>query len=191
MKKVLVINANPKGQSLCQSLADQYTHIASSEHEVRQVNISEMSFEMSLDQGYDTVATLEPDLLHFQQSVTWAEHIVIVAPVWWGTIPAKFKGAIDRVFLPNFAFKYVTGKAYPKKLLSGRSSELIITMDTPPLYYKYVKGNAIYKQLKMSILDFSGIKNRSTTYFGPVISSTDDKRKQWIDKVAKLASQIK
>jgi len=191
MKKVLVINANPKSESLCQSLADKYTQIASSEHDVKQVNVSEMNFEMSLDQGYDTVATLEPDLVYFQQSITWAEHIVIIAPVWWGTVPAKFKGVIDRVFLPNFAFKYVTGNAFPKKLLSGRSSELIITMDTPPFYYKFFKGNAIYKQLKMSILDFSGIKNRSTTYFGPVIGSTDDKRKKWIDKVAKLARQIK
>ncbi|MEF1337492.1 NAD(P)H-dependent oxidoreductase, partial [Vibrio rotiferianus] len=69
----------------------------------------------------------EPDLLRFQELVLWAEHIVIITPVWWGTVPAKFKGIVDRVFLPNFAFKYTEGNMFPEKLLSGRSSELFIT----------------------------------------------------------------
>lgn len=191
MKKVLVINANPKSSSFCKSLADIYAISASSEHEVKQVNIGQMDFEISLEQGYDSVAVLEPDLERFQELVLWSEHIVIISPVWWGTLPAKFKGLIDRVFLPDFAFKYSEGKAFPEKLLSGRSSELIITLDTPPFMYKYLQGNAIYKQLKVSILDFSGIKNRSSTYFGPILGSSVHKRKHWLEKVSRLASHIK
>jgi len=190
MKKVLVINANPKSQSFCESLANHYASTAALKHEVKQVHVSEMNFAISLDQGYESLASLEPDLLHFQELVLWSEHIVIVTPVWWGTLPAKFKGLIDRVFLPNFAFKYVEGKAFPEKLLLGRSSELYITLDTPPFWYKYVKGNAIYKQVKTSILDFSGIKNRSAIYFGPVISSNVKTRQGWLDKVSQLAAKL-
>lgn len=190
MRKVLVINANPKSQSFCESLANHYASVAALKHEVKQVHVSEMNFEISLDKGYESLSSLEPDLLHFQELVLWSEHIVIVTPVWWGTLPAKFKGLIDRVFLPNFAFKYAEGKAFPEKLLLGRSSELYITLDTPPFWYKYVKGNAIYKQVKTSILDFSGIRNRSAIYFGPVISSNVEKRQRWLDKVSKLASQL-
>ncbi|RQW63700.1 NAD(P)H-dependent oxidoreductase [Vibrio viridaestus] len=189
MKNVLVINANPKANSLCKSLAEQYISVAMEQNHVEQINIGDMDFQISLDEGYDRIIDLESDLVDFQEKITWSEHIVIVSPVWWGTIPAKFKGAIDRTFLPGFAFKYTAGKAIPEKLLKGRTSELIITMDSPPFWYKYVMGNAIDKQLKNSILEFSGIKNVASTYFGPVINSSIDNRQSWLNKVAKLAAK--
>ncbi|CAG9296476.1 NAD(P)H-dependent oxidoreductase [Celerinatantimonas diazotrophica] len=191
MKKVLVINANPKANSLCQSLADQYALVAADNHSVEQINIGDLHFEISLNEGYDKVTDLEPDLVDFQKKILDSEHIVIVSPVWWGTIPAKLKGAIDRAFLPGFSFKYVTGKTMQEKLLKGRTSELIITMDSPPFWYKYIQGNAIYKQLKQAILDFSGIKNISSTYFGPVIHSDRHKRQAWLKKVAELARRVR
>lgn len=190
MKKVLVINANPKQESLCQSLAEHYASIAGEKHDIKQLNIADMSFDMDLQQGYDKVMPLEEDLKGFQQLVTWAEHIVIVSPVWWGTVPAKFKGIIDRTFLPGFAFKYNEGKSVPEKLLSGRTSELIFTLDTPPFWYKLVQGNPIYKQLKRTILSFSGIKNQSSTYFGPVLNASEDRRKTWFDSVSKQAAKL-
>ena len=113
-----------------------------------------------------------------------------MSPVWWGNIPAKFKGAIDRTFLPGFAFKYIDGKKGLKKLLTGRTSELIFTLDTPPFWYKYMQGNLIYKQLKNAILGFTGIKNISSTYFGPVLHSNEITREKWMIKVQKLASDI-
>ncbi|MCQ1057969.1 NAD(P)H-dependent oxidoreductase [Photobacterium sp. DNB23_23_1] len=190
MKKVLVINANPKQESLCQSLAEHYASIAGKKHDIKQVNLADMSFEMDLQQGYDKETPLEDDLKGFQQHVTWAEHIVIVSPVWWGTIPAKFKGVIDRTFLPGFAFKYQEGKSIPQKLLSGRTSELIITLDTPPFWYKYVQGNPIYKQLKHTILSFTGIKNQTSIYLGPVLTATEQRRQSWFDKISKRAAQL-
>ncbi|TDR75735.1 NAD(P)H-dependent oxidoreductase [Photobacterium lutimaris] len=190
MKKVLVINANPKQESLCLSLAEHYASIAGKKHQIKQVNLADMSFEMDLQQGYDKETPLEDDLKDFQQHVTWAEHIVIVSPVWWGTVPAKFKGVIDRTFLPGFAFKYQEGKAMPQKLLSGRTSELIITLDTPPFWYRYVQGNPIYKQLKSAILSFTGIKNQTSTYLGPVLNASEQRRQSWFDVISKRAAQL-
>lgn len=191
MKKVLVINANPKSTSMCKSIAEHYEAIASDKHQVEKINIGDMNFEVSLNEGYDKTSSLEPDLLSFQKMIQWSEHIVIISPVWWGTVPAKFKGVIDRTFLPNFAFKYVDGASIPEKLLKGRTSELIITLDSPSFWYKCIKGNAIYKQLKNSILDFSGIKNISSTYFGSVINSSSSDREAWLGKVTILANKIK
>lgn len=191
MTKVLVINANPKASSLCQALADQYAAVVASKHHVEQINIGNLDFEISLDGGYDRVMPLEPDLVDFQQKILWAEHLVIVSPVWWGTIPAKFKGVLDRTFLPGFAFQYVEGKSTPEKLLKGRTSELIITLDSPPFWYRYIKGDVIYKQLKHAVLAFTGIKNTASTYFGPVISADPNKRQAWLKKVAQLANHIR
>ncbi len=131
MKRILVINANPKSMSLCKSLAEQYAAVAIKKHDVKQVHIGDLNFAINLAEGYDEMIELEPCLADLQKKILWAEHIVIVSPVWWGTMPAKFKGAIDRVFLPGFSFKYVEGKSIPQKLLKGRTSELLVTLDTP------------------------------------------------------------
>ena len=117
MKNVLVINANPKTDSLTKSLADKYSETVGSKHDVKAIHVGDLDFELDLREGYDKIQELEPDLVHAQELISWADHIVILSPVWWGTVPAKFKGLIDRVFLPGFAFKYEEGEALPKKLL--------------------------------------------------------------------------
>ena len=48
--------------------------------------------------------------------------MVIFTPIWWGALPAKLKGLIDRTFLPGFAFQYEEGKLMPKQLLKGRTA---------------------------------------------------------------------
>lgn len=190
MKKIVVINANPKSDSLCKSIAQHYSRVAGIKHELKHIDIADMNFELNLHQGYEKILPLEPDLLHFQQMIQWCDHVVIISPVWWGNIPAKFKGVIDRTFLPGFAFKYKNTQGGVEKLLAGRTSELIFTLDSPPFWYKYVQGNLIYKQLKSAVLGFSGIKNVSSTYFGPVLSSTEERRGKWLRKVQRLASNI-
>jgi putative NADPH-quinone reductase len=42
--------------------------------------------------------------------------------------------------------------------------------------------------LKRTILDFAGIKNVSANYFGPVINSTEQQRKKWLQKVEVIAA---
>ncbi|NVK73727.1 MAG: NAD(P)H-dependent oxidoreductase [Oceanospirillaceae bacterium] len=191
MKKVLVINANPKSNSFCKSLADQYCASLPGHYVSKIIHLGLLDFDSNLQEGYDQIQPLEPDLVDFQESVKWAEHIVIISPVWWGGLPAKFKGIIDRTFLPGFAFKYINDKSTPKQLLEGRTSELIITLDTPVFWYKYANGNPIYKELKRCMLGFSGIKNTSATYFAPIISSTREQREKWLNQVSKIAKKLK
>ena len=60
-------------------------------------------------------------------------------------------------------------------------------MDTPPFWYKWMQGNVIYHQLKETILSFSGIKNVSKQYFGPVISASEKQVDKWFIQTEKLA----
>lgn len=181
-KRVLVIDANPKSGSFCAALATTYQQ--SSESEVQVVSLSAMHFDPNLSHGYDQLQPLEPDLVSFQAQVEWAEHIVLVIPVWWGGLPAKFKGLIDRTFLPGFAFQYHPNKTIPEKLLTGRTAQLILTLDTPPWYYRIFQGAPATKQLKHTILGFCGIKLTATKYIGPIISSSQEQRTSWLNKLA-------
>lgn len=187
MEKVLVINANPKSRSFCKLMAEHYAATASAKRQVTLVHLSELQFQADLSQGYDEKQQLEPDLVLFQQQLQWAEHIVLICPVWWGGMPAKLKGLFDRVLLPGFAFVYQPGKAIPDQLLRGRTCELLLTLDTPVFWYKWWQGNPLYFQLTRTILGFVGIKNQASHYFGPVLTADAAKRQRWLDKVQRLA----
>lgn len=185
-KRVLVLAANPKKDSFVSFLAETYANSAEKNHEVQLLNISDMEFNIDLSDGYATESYLEDQLKSFQASVEWCEHLVILTPLWWGSLPAKLKGLIDRTFLPGFAFQYEKGKSIPKKLLHGKTARIVVTMDTPPWYYSLIQGAPAIKQLKGTTLEFVGFHSVKSKMIGPIISSTEESRIKWVNEVSKL-----
>ncbi|MHA2937060.1 NAD(P)H-dependent oxidoreductase [Vibrio sp. RC27] len=185
-KRVLVLDANPKQDSFISALAEAYAKSAEKNHDVQLLKISDMEFNMNLLGGYDEESSMEDSLKSFQTSLEWCEHLVIFTPIWWGTLPAKLKGLIDRTFLPDFAFQYEKGKSFPKKLLKGKTARIVMTMDTPPWYYYLIQRAPAIKQLKALTLEFVGFRPVKSKMIGPIISSTKESRKKWINDVSKL-----
>ena len=188
---VLVIAGHPAKDSLCINLAKAYVQSATGAgHNVEFINLADLNFNPNLQSGFAKDAPLEVDLQKAQESIRKASHLVFVYPNWWGTMPALLKAFIDRVFLPGFAFQYIPGAMMPKKLLTGKSAHLIVTMDTPPWIYRYLLGNPGGKVMSKLILGFCGIDVSQTLYLGPVRNSEEKTRKDWIEKVTLLAKKI-
>jgi NAD(P)H dehydrogenase (quinone) len=192
MKKILIINGHPDKESFCHSLAESYKKGADlAGATCKLVNLIDLDFNPILTYGYRKVSELEPDLLEMQQEILAANHLVFVYPNWWATLPALLKGFIDRVFLPNFAFKYHEKGPFWDKLLKGKSARMIVTMDTPKWYYWLVNRNAGHNAMKIGILEFCGIKPVKITAFAPIKSSDENKRKQWLKEVETLGGNQK
>jgi len=104
-------------------------------------------------------------------------------------MPALMKGFFDRVFLPGFAFKYRENSALWDKLLTGRTAHLMVTMDTPPWYYRWIYHKPGHNEMKRTILGFCGIKTTKLTEFGPVKGSSPQKREKWIAMAKELGSK--
>ena len=103
--KILIINGHPDQESFNFALSKAYISGAKSNNaEVQVINIRELDFNPNLQYGYRKRTELEPDLLDAQEKIKWADHLVWIYPVWWGSLPAIMKGFIDRTFLPGFAF---------------------------------------------------------------------------------------
>jgi len=175
-KKILILNGNPKSSSYNQHLADVYEIEAREHFEIKRFNLSNMAFNPSLDNGYDSVQDLEPSLAQFQTAIVWADHIVIFLPIWWGGIPAKLKGLFDRAFIPGFAFKYEGDEPLP--LLKGKTSRLVVTMDAPANYAPEQAAPTI-TQLDHFTLQFCGIEKAKVNLLGSIISSDSDPKRQW------------
>lgn len=180
-KRVLVILGHPSDSSLCAALADACAAGAEAAgHEVRRIAVGRLHFDPLLRNGYATEQVLESDLIDAQQAVAWAQHIVWVYPIWWGAMPAVLKGFVDRTWLPGFAFRFQPGKLMADPLLAGRSAQLLVTMDTPPWYYRWVYRMPGHQQMKRTILEFCGIRPVTVTSFGPVRSADAARRRQWL-----------
>lgn len=182
-KRILVVLGHPDNDSFCGAIADSYIDGAKAAgNEVQLISVGDLAFDPVLHKGYTAIQELEPDLVAGQAVITWAQHIVFVYPIWWGAMPALLKGFIDRVFLPGFAFKYREGSLFWDRLLSGRSAHLLVTMDTPPWYFRWVYRMPGHNQMKRTILEFSGIKPVAISSFGPIKDSSQEKREKWLAK---------
>lgn len=188
--KILIINGHPDKESYNHALAASYKKGAiASAAEVQEVNICELSFNPNLEFGYRKRTELEPDLIKAQESIKWADHIVWVYPVWWGSVPAIMKGFLDRVLLPGFAFKKREGSVWWDKFLTGKTSRIICTMDQPTWYYRWLNGKPSHTAMKKLTMNFIGIKKVRITSIGPLRLSKDDFRSKWLHKVEKLGAQ--
>ena len=148
------------------ALASEYERGAGEAgYEVRRMNIGDMAFDPILHLGYKQIQELEPDLVAFQENVRWCQHLVILYPSWWSTMPAILKGLVDRVWLPGFAFKFTPGGKMWQKLLKGRSASMIITSDTAPLIQRLVFGDTT-DELRRGILWFAGFSPVRVHKFG-------------------------
>lgn len=187
MKNILIINGHPDKESFNSQLAETYRSAASkSGAKIEQINISELNFNPNLSFGYRKRTELEPDLIKSQEKILWADHLVWVYPVWWGSFPAIMKGFIDRVFLPGFAFQKEEKSILWKKLLINKTARVISTMDQPSWFYRFFYKQPSHNSLKKTILEFCGISPVKITSFGPVKNSTEKQKTEWLKKTEKL-----
>ena len=189
MKNVLFILGHPTTGSLCDALLKAYGKgAAENDIQVRWLRIGELDFNPNLLHGYHRKEELvmEPDLLRAQEDIRWADHVVMVYPTWWGSMPAITKGFIDRVLMPGFAFNYVEGDPFPEKLLKGKSIRLMVTMDSPKFWFHIVYSAAQYTIMRKQIFGFVGFDPVRFTTFGAVRTTTSAQREKWLQKAEDL-----
>jgi len=187
MKKVLVVLGHPSSDSFNNALAEKYAEGArAAGKEVRLIKLGELNFDPVLRSGFKQQQALEPDLLQAQESIKWADHLVFVFPMWWGTLPALLKGFIDRTLLPGFAFKYRPNSPWWDKFLTGRSARIITTMDSPAFYNWLIYRSANIRGLKTATLEYCGVRPVKVTSFDRLRFADEARRGKMLEKTYSL-----
>ena len=181
--RTLIILGHPDKKSLCAGLADNYEKGArETGGDVARININDLSFNPNLKNGYRVIQPLEADLVEAQRLIKWANHIVIVFPVWWGSVPALLKGFLDRILLPGFAFKYRENSPAWDKLLSGKKARLIVTSDAPVWWLYLTYFHPAVNMMKKAVLEFCGISPVTVMSFGSIKNASEKKREAMLYK---------
>lgn len=190
-KRIFIWVAHPRNGSFNAALADSYQAGAEAGGaEVRRMDLADMDFDAKFD-GYADAPALEPDLVAWQRAVEWADHVLIVHPIWWGTLPARAKAMLDRALTGGFAYRYLPGPGVKwDKLLAGRSGDALITADAPTWMDTLFYLGSWRRMLRKQIYDFCGIKPRRIVQIGSIKLSDAQRRQRWLDKARAMGASI-
>jgi NAD(P)H dehydrogenase (quinone) len=186
--KIFILLGHTDPATLSGAIVERYEQQAQAAgHTVRRQNIGEMHFDPILHDGYKKIQALEPDLVTFCDNVHWADHLVIVYPTWWCSMPALLKGLFDRAWLPHSAFSFADHGLTWQKMLSGRTARIITSANTNPWVLRFMYGSPTIV-LELAIMRFAGIRARSTL-FGPSERASAATKERWLRKVDRFAKK--
>jgi NAD(P)H dehydrogenase (quinone) len=181
MAKIVVIVGHSKAGSFCQALGDAYVRGAlAGGHEAEHFETATLAFDPILREGYERAQPLEPDLERARAAMLAADHLVIIFPLWLGTMPAILKGFLERVLQPDLV-EGAKQKQFPK-LFKGKSAHVIVTMGMPGFVYRWWYGAHALKVLKRNILSFLGAGPVRSTVHGYVEGVGVEGRQRWLDE---------
>ena len=125
-KRILIIDGHPDSgeERYVHALARAYRQGAESAgHEVRTIVVGALDFPM-LRTSEEFRSQAPPAVIHeCQQNLAWADHWLILYPLWLGSMPAALKAFFEQALRPGFAFAAATTKGrLPRKLLRGKSA---------------------------------------------------------------------
>lgn len=187
--KYAIINGHPDPKSghLVAALADRYAEAAAAAgHEVRRIDVARMEFALLRDPQEFIGGTPPPAIRDAQADIAWANHLAIFYPLWMGDVPALFKAFMEQTFRPGFAADFGSKGGFPKKLLTGKTARIVVTMGMPAFAYRTMFGSHTLKGLAL-MMQMCGIEPVRETLIGGVGGASERSRRRWLQQMASIA----
>lgn len=190
MTRILAIDGHPDSddEHFVHAAAQSYMEGArNAGHDVRSVRVANLDFPLLRDRKDWESGAPRPDIINAQTDLAWAEHIVILYPLWLGCMPALLKGFLEQVLRPGVAVPRDRASPFGKKPLSGRSARVVVTMGMPGFFYRWFYGAHGVKLLKRNILQFCGVGPVKTSTIG-MIEGEAAAREKWLRRLAAMGA---
>lgn len=185
--RIVIIQGHPDPQDhhFAHALARAYeSGAAVAGRDVRTIVVAHLAFP-TLTCAADLQKTPPQSIREAQDAIGWANHLVIVFPLWLGTLPAVLKGFLEQVLRPGFATSRMEPGTRWKKGLTGRSARVIVTMGMPAPVFRWFYGADGVRVVERGILGLCGIRPVRRSLIGSVGRSAS-RRAQWLRTVHDL-----
>lgn len=181
MKNLIVI-AHPDKQSFCYNgiYKTLLNTLQDNKEDVEVIDLYEDKFNVFRDEEKTNL---------YKEMITRTNRIYFISPVWWFRTTPLLESFFDQVFTPGFAYKFIPvtkSLGLPKPLLKEKKVTTYLTHGAPafPVLTLYV--NSVKLRLVMGVYSFVfGWFKTKTRQFWSVPFVTDQKRKQYLEKVKK------
>ncbi|MEW5421426.1 NAD(P)H-dependent oxidoreductase [Amorphus sp. 3PC139-8] len=183
---------DPNPDHLCQVLADAYCEGArGAGHEVAVIDVAKLDFPiLRCPAAFDNDPVPEV-LVPAKEALLAADHLVVVFPLWLGTLPALTKGFFEQVLHRSDMFEDTNGRGWPKGRLAGKSARIVATMGMPAAVFRWWYFGHGVRAFERSVLGVVGVKPIRETLFGGVETVDDARRTQWLDTMRKLGAEAR
>lgn len=188
-KHIVIIQGHPDAavRHYGHALADEYAKGAEDGgHEVRRIEVARLDFPLLRTKDEFEKGLPPESIKQAQEAIGWADHLVILYPLWLGSMPALLKAFFEQVFRPGFAFQYQESGGMAKKLLTGKSARIVVTMGMPAFAYRWFFFAHSLKNLERNILGFSGIGPIKASLIGSIEGMNENQRAAWLDEMRGL-----
>lgn len=179
---ILVGHPDPAPERFCRALASAYADgAAQAGHDVRRVDIGALDAPLLISQA-DFERSPPPEAIRqVQEDILWADHLVIVFPLWLGGVPAKFKAVLEQVFGGGFGFE-VGPRGWSSKL-KGRTARMVVTMGMPGAIFRVVFGAHGLKAVTRGVLMLAGVTPARASIVGGVEAIGPAGRARWLARM--------
>lgn len=187
---ITVIDGHPDRDQrhYCHALADAYaTGAQLAGHVVYRINVHELDLPFLHSREEWESGQLSPVVRECQTKIGAAGHVVIIYPLWLGSMPAMLKAFFEQIFRPGFAIQQTQRSGWPG-LLKGKSARIVVTMGMPSWLYRWFFFAHSLRSLERNILRFSGFKKIRENLIGGVEDSPQ-KRERWLKKMGELGQR--
>lgn len=190
MSRILILDGHPDPAAghFLRAAADAYAQgAAASRHEVRRIMLAAIDFPLIRSEAQWKDSPAPADIAGAQRDMHWAEHLVVLYPLWLGDVPALLKGFLEQVFRPEFAFRYAEN-GFPEKLLTGKSARIVVSMGMPaPLYRLIYRAHSV-RSLKRNVLSFVGFDPVRLSLIGSIAGKARH-RERWLNRLRMLGER--
>ena len=193
--KTLIVYYHPHEGSFCSAIRDAVqSGLHTGNHECKTIDLGKDEFDPVMREkdleafvlaGRDSeseLAEVDPIVLRYMKKLRWAEHLVMIFPIWWMTMPAMTKGFVDKVIFPGIVYKMEGGKLV-SMLSSLKQVTIITTMNTPSDVYKNMFNNSLEGSLIKGTFNQIGIHDIRWVSLNMVKQVGDEKRWLWLDEI--------
>jgi len=191
-RRILIVDGHPDSaagrfvHALCRAYHDG---AELGGHEIRSVIVSELQFALLRSNDEFRSRQIPSAIRECQESLLWADHLVLIYPLWLGDMPALLKGFLEQLLRPEFAFSAAPLSAAVRKPLAGKSARVIVTMGMPAAVYRVYFGSHSLKALRRNVLHFCGIRPVRSSVIGGVESMGQVRRGVWLALVQELGKR--
>ena len=186
---VVLAHPDPSADRLCRALAEAYAAGArEAGHAVETIDLARLDVPFLRSQDEFEHGAVPAALEPARAAIVAADHLVLVFPLWLGTMPALGKAFLEHIARPGIAFEY-RAKGLPRKLFAGKSARVVVTMGMPAFVYRWFYLAHGLRALRRNILGFVGVAPVRETLYGMVGEADADRRARWLAEMRALGGR--